>query len=225
MRIPFVDLKRQYSPIRTEIQEKLGQVMEGMQLFLGENVQALEQEFAAYCGTRFAVGVGSGTDALYVALRAAGIGPGDEVITVAHTFIATAEAIALTGAVPVLVDQAKERGFHPKTVGADKNYDTRDCVAGMRQRGVTPHVAQNTSNRSSAIDGRTTRHSGYADSQRHRKRVEEIFGWMKRVGGFRRTRYHGVDRTGLAGYLVATAYNLVRMVKLVGGVAPTVITA
>jgi IS5 family transposase len=116
--------------------------------------------------------------------------------------------------VPVLLDEAKERGFHPKTLGGDKNYDTRDCVEAMRQRKVTPHVAQNTSGRSSAIDKRTTRHPGYAVSQRLRKRVEEIFGWMKTVGGFRRTRYRGLDCTGLAGYLVATAYNLVRMAKL-----------
>ena len=74
-------------------------------------------------------------------------------------------------AVPVLLDEARERGFHPKTMGGDKNYDTRECVAAMRQRRVTPHVAQNTSGRSSAIDGRTTRHAGYALSQRARKRV------------------------------------------------------
>lgn len=116
--------------------------------------------------------------------------------------------------VPVLVDQAKERGFHPKTLGGDKGYDTGDCVADMRRRGVTPHVARNINGRSSAIDGRTTRHPGYTISQGIRKRVEEIFGWMKTVGGFRRTRYRGLDRTGLAGYLVATAYNLVRMAKL-----------
>lgn len=116
--------------------------------------------------------------------------------------------------VPAMVDEAKGRGFHPKTVGADKNYDTRDCVSSLRKRGVTPHVAQNRSGRRSAIDGRTTRHAGYALSQRLRKRVEEIFGWMKTVGGFRRTRYRGMDRTGLAGYLVATAYNLVRISRL-----------
>ena len=113
-----------------------------------------------------------------------------------------------------LVEDAKARGFHPRTMGADKNYDTRQCVAELRQLGVTPHVAQNTSGRRSAIDGRTTRHPGYSVSQRLRKRVEEIFGWMKTVGGFRQTRYRGLDRTGLAGYLVATAYNLVRLVKL-----------
>jgi len=122
-------------------------------------------------------------------------------------------------AVPVLLDQARERRFHPKTMGGDKNYDTRECVAAMRERGVTPHVAQNTSRRSSTINGRTTRHEGYVVSQRIRKRVEEIFGWMKTVGGFRRTRYKGLDRTGLAGYLVATAYNLVRMANLLMGQA------
>lgn len=129
--------------------------------------------------------------------------------------VTSATGTAERDAVPELLDQARERGFRPKTMGGDKNYDTRECVEAMRKRRVTPHVAQNTSGRSSAIDRRTTRHQGYAVSQRARKRVEEIFGWMKTVGGFRRTRYRGLDRTGLAGYLVATAYNLVRMVKLV----------
>ena len=136
-----------------------------------------------------------------------------------HGLLVDFQVTAATGtaerdAVPALLDQARERGFHPRTLAADKGYDTQGCVAAMRQRRVTPHVAQNTSGRSSAIDGRTTRHEGYRTSQRLRKRVEEIFGWMKTVGGFRRTRYHGVDRTGLAGYLVGAAYNLVRMAKL-----------
>jgi transposase len=116
--------------------------------------------------------------------------------------------------VPVLLDQAKERHFRPRTLGGDKGYDTRACVADIRERGVTPHVAQVTKGRPSTIDRRTIRHPGYAVSQRIRKRVEEIFGWMKTVGGFRRTRYRGLDRTGLAGYLVATAYNLVRLGRL-----------
>jgi transposase len=125
---------------------------------------------------------------------------------------------------PELLRQARERGFHPKTLGGDKNYDTRGCVADIRACGVTPHVAQNTSGRRSAIDGRTTRHPGYKVSQRIRKRVEEIFGWMKTVGGLRRTRFRGVERTGLAGYLVATAYNLVRLSRLEPGqrLTPTV---
>lgn len=87
--------------------------------------------------------------------------------------------------------------------------------AGRRGQGCDTHdYVADTGNRRSAIDGRTTRHPSYAVSQRIRKRVEEIFGWMKTVGGFRRTRYRGLDRTGLAGYLVATAYNLVRLVRL-----------
>jgi transposase len=118
-------------------------------------------------------------------------------------------------AVPELIEQVRERGFHPRTLGADKGYDTRACVADLRARNVTPHVTQNTSGRRSAIDGRTTRHIGYATSQRIRKRVEEIFGWMKTVGGFRRTRYIGLEKTQLAGYLVAIAYNLLRMARLV----------
>ncbi len=128
--------------------------------------------------------------------------------------ITQATGTAERDAVPTLLDGAKERYFHPKTLGADKAYDTKGCVASMRNRHVTPHVAQNQNGRRSAIDGRTTRHPGYAVSQRLRKRVEEIFGWMKTVGGFRRTRCRGVERTGLAGYLVGTAYNLVRLSRL-----------
>jgi IS5 family transposase len=122
--------------------------------------------------------------------------------------------------VPLLVDQARQRGFQVATVAGDKNYDTRQCVVELRQRGVTPHVAQNTNGRRSAIDARTTRHPGYATSQRIRKRVEEIFGWMKVVGGLRRTRFRGVERTCLAGYLVAAAYNLLRMARLAPSVTP-----
>ena len=133
---------------------------------------------------------------------------------VADFQVTEATGTAERDVVPVLLDRARERSFRPKTMGADKNYDTRECVADVRKRKVTPHVAQNTNGRKSAIDRRTTRHPGYAVSQRLRKRVEEIFGWMKTVGGFRRTRYRGLDKTGLAGYIVATAYNLVRMSKL-----------
>jgi IS5 family transposase len=129
--------------------------------------------------------------------------------------LSQATGTAERDAVPELIEQARERGFHPCTLGADKGYDTRACVADLRERKVTPHVTQNTSGRRSAIDGRTTRHVGYATSQRIRKRVEEIFGWMKTVGGFRRTRYIGLEKTQLAGYLVASAYNLVRMARLV----------
>ncbi len=104
MNIPLVDLRKQYGPLKSEIFDGMGRVLDGMQLFLGENVRALEKEFAAFCGTRFGIGVSDGTAALQIILRAMGIGPGDEVITVSHTFIATAEAIALVGAKPVFVD-------------------------------------------------------------------------------------------------------------------------
>ena len=125
--------------------------------------------------------------------------------------VSGATGTAERDAVPVMLDDARQRGFRPKTLGGDRGYDTWQCVKDMRNLGVTPHVAQRVH---SAIDGRTTRHSGYGVSQKIRKRVEEIFGWMKTVGGFRRTRYRGVERTGLAGYFVATAYNLVRMANL-----------
>jgi transposase len=100
------------------------------------------------------------------------------------------------------------------TLGADRGYDSTDFVEACRQRHVTPHVAQNTSNRRSAIDRRTARHAGHGVSQRIRKRVEEIFGWVKTIGGLRRTRYRGVARTQLAAYFVAAAYNLLRIAKL-----------
>ena len=102
--IPFVDLKAGFGPIKSEIMAALENVFAGMNLNLGPNVQSLEQEFAAYCGTKYAIGTGSGTDAIAAALMASGIKPGDEVITTAHTFFATAEAIAWAGAVPVFVD-------------------------------------------------------------------------------------------------------------------------
>ncbi len=106
------------------------------------------------------------------------------------------------------------RGVGRITLGADKNYDTRGFVAKCREMRVTPQVAQNTKGRASAIDGRTTRHPGYAISQRVRKRVEEIFGWTKTVGGGRKLRYIGVARNQLWADLTVAAYNLVRMAKL-----------
>ncbi|OGO29100.1 MAG: erythromycin biosynthesis sensory transduction protein eryC1 [Chloroflexi bacterium RBG_16_54_18] len=102
--IPMVDLRAQYEPLEAEIQSAWRDSLASMRLFLGPNVQAFEQEFAAYCGVEQAIGVGDGTSALHLALRACGVGPGDEVITVSHTFIATVEAIIQTGAVPVFVD-------------------------------------------------------------------------------------------------------------------------
>jgi len=100
------------------------------------------------------------------------------------------------------------------TLGADRAYDTRDFVAALRARGVTPHVARNDRGRRSAIDGRTTRHPGYGQSQRQRKRVEEVFGWLKTVGGGRKLRYVGRERNRAWLELTAAAYNLVRLARL-----------
>jgi len=105
-------------------------------------------------------------------------------------------------------------GGHPVTLGADKNYDTKDFVAEARNVGATPHVAQNNKGRRSAIDGRTTRHAGYEVSQRKRKRIEEIFGWMKTVGGMRKLRHRGLELVGWMFTLGAAAFNLVRIRNL-----------
>jgi transposase len=102
-----------------------------------------------------------------------------------------------------------------RTVGADRAFDNARFVTGARMLGATPHVAQNTARPGgSAIDERTTSHAGYAVSLRWRMRIEEIFGWMKTVGGFRRTRFRGIAKTQLSAYLVAAAYNLIRMARL-----------
>ena len=107
----------------------------------------------------------------------------------------------------------RQAGRHRATLGADKGYDTRDFVAAVRALNVTPHVAQTTGRRS-AIDRRTTRHPGYAASQRVRKRIEEGFGWIKTTGGFRKTRHRGTDRVGWLFTLTAAACNLIRLPKL-----------
>jgi IS5 family transposase len=99
------------------------------------------------------------------------------------------------------------------TVGADRGYDTADFVEDCRGLGVSPHVAQHTNRRRSAVDQRTTRHPGYSASQRVRKRIESIFGWMKTTAGFARTRVRGIARTQLAAQFVGAAYNLVRLAR------------
>jgi IS5 family transposase len=101
------------------------------------------------------------------------------------------------------------------TVAADKGYDTRDFVKEMRGMNVTPHVAQNHKRSGgSAIDGRTTRHAGYDISQKKRKRIEEVFGWLKTVGMLRKTRHRGLFKVGWVFTFAAAAYNLVRMRNL-----------
>ena len=108
------------------------------------------------------------------------------------------------------------QGTHPITVAGDKAFDTRACVADLRAMAATPHVAQYaaTPQRGSAIDGRTTRHPGYAISQRKRKLVEQAFGWMKTVGGLRKLRHRGGERVQWIFTFTAAAYNIVRMRRL-----------
>ena len=106
-------------------------------------------------------------------------------------------------------------GGRRATLGGDKKYDTRAFVDSLRSLNITPHVAQNTTNRKSAIDRRTTRHPGYAVSMKKRKRVEEIFGWLKTVALMRKTRYRGREKVDWMFTLAAAAYNLTRMRHLV----------
>ncbi len=127
----------------------------------------------------------------------------------AHLTEANGTAERTTG-LEMIDDNAKPGS----TVGGDKNYDTADFVAGCRKRGCTPHVSQNNTNRRSAIDGRTTRHPGHRISTIKRKQIEEAFGWMKTVGGLRKTRHRGRALVEWFFVLTATAYNLIRIPKL-----------
>lgn len=117
IKVPFVDLKAQYETIKTEIQSAIAKVLEKGDFILGEELKLFEEEFANYCGVKYCVGVASGTEALWLALLALGIKEGDEVITAANTFIATALAITMAGAKPVLVDiDPKTYNINPKLI-------------------------------------------------------------------------------------------------------------
>lgn len=134
-----------------------------------------------------------------------------------HGLAVRAQATAATGtaepetAEDGLEELGKERR---RTVAGDKAYDTKDFVDAMRDLNITPHVAQNTRGRQSAIDARTTRHPGYEISQRFRKRVEEIFGWLKTVGLMRKLRHRGTDRVDWMFVFACAIYNLVRLRNL-----------
>lgn len=113
----------------------------------------------------------------------------------------------------MLSRQARKR-VRPTTLGADKGYHIKDFVAHLRKKNIAPHIAQIEGRNTPGLDARTTRHAGYAISQRKRKRVEEIFGWMKAYGGLRRTMARGLARVRIHAYIVAAAYNLLRMSRL-----------
>ena len=134
-------------------------------------------------------------------------------ITVHNPIVRDERTVALAQ-----VDAHREvYGARVTTLGADKAYHQKRFVAGCRERSVSPHVACKTGVEVAGLDARTTRGSGYRISQKIRKRVEEIFGWMKTVGGLRKTRYRGVERTQAWAYFVAGAYNLLRMARLTLG--------
>lgn len=118
----------------------------------------------------------------------------------------------------LLERERTRRGRGRMSLGADKGYDTKDFVAGVRELGVTPHVARKK--RASAIDGRTTRHPGYAVSLRRRKRIEEGYGWMKDIGGLRKLRHRGKAKVAAIFTFSCAAYNLVRMRSLLAEPAP-----
>lgn len=136
-----------------------------------------------------------------------------------HGLVLAARATPATGTAER--DAALEMSAHLSrstrvTVGADKSYDTRDFIFQLRQMDITPHVAQHTQGRASAIDGRTTHHPGYALSQRKRKRVEEIFGWLKTIGLMHKTRHRGEPKVNWMFIFATAIYNLVRLRNLAG---------
>jgi len=113
-----------------------------------------------------------------------------------------------------LLTRARRRKIHPKTLGADKGYHVKDFVQHLHEHGIKPHIARIDGRKTPGLDGRTSCTEGYKISQRKRKRVEDIFGWLKTVGGMRKTRFIGEARTQIAAYLSAAAYNLLRIAKL-----------
>ena len=140
-----------------------------------------------------------------------------------HGLVVAATLTQATGTAEREAALALVDGLNPKgriTLGADKAYDVKGFVGDLRDRKVTPHITRDNhltktgKRRTSAIDGRTTRHPGYAVSLRIRKRIEEVFGWAKTVGGLRKTRHRGTARVGWVFTLTAAAYNLVRLPKL-----------
>jgi transposase len=120
-----------------------------------------------------------------------------------------------------LLRRQARRGVRPQTLGADKGYHCRAFVRALRRRRIRPHVAQVRGRRTPGLDGRTTRHQGYLLSQRLRKRVEEIFGWWKTIGGLATSRFRGVQRTEQAAHWIGAAYNLLRMSRLLTSQAVT----
>jgi IS5 family transposase len=122
-----------------------------------------------------------------------------------------------TEAAKEMLARQRRKRVRPTSLGGDKGYHTKDFVAHLRKHKIAPHIAQIEGRSTPGLDRRTTRHASYAVSQRKRKRVEEIFGWMKAYGGLRRTLVRGLARVQMHAYLVGAAYNLLRMSRLSPG--------
>jgi len=137
---------------------------------------------------------------------------------VVDTCVTTATGTAEVQAAQAMVGRRRSRKTGRRTLGADKGYDSRGFVQGMRDLSITPHVAQNNLGRRSAIDGRTTCREGYGVSQKKRKLVEQVFGWLKTIGPLRKTKLRGVARVGWMFAFSAAVYNLLRISNLVAGV-------
>ena len=128
------------------------------------------------------------------------------------TMVTLADGTAERDAAVLMASQIA--GVKQVTLGGDKNYDTQELVRDLREMKVTPHVAQNNTNRRSAIDGRTTQHAGYAISQKKRKRIEESFGWMKTIGMLKKVKLRGLEKVSWLFTFVAAVYNLYRLQRL-----------
>jgi len=128
------------------------------------------------------------------------------------TMVTLADGTAERDAALLLASQIS--GVKQVTLGGDKNYDTQELVRDLREMKVTPHVAQNNTNRRSAIDGRTTQHAGYGISQKRRKRIEESFGWMKTIGMLKKVKLRGLEKVSWLFTFVAAVYNLYRLQRL-----------
>jgi transposase len=129
-----------------------------------------------------------------------------------NTMVTLADGTAERDAAVLMASQIA--GVKQVTLGGDKNYDTQELVRDLREMKVTPHVAQNNTNRRSAINGRTTQHAGYAISQKKRKRIEESFGWMKTIGMLKKVKLRGLEKVSWLFTFVAAVYNLYRLQRL-----------
>ena len=129
-------------------------------------------------------------------------------------FAITDATLAEPKAADPMLDRRRRARGGMRTLGADKGYHNKGFVARLRNKNIAPHIARIEERRTPGLDARTTRHEGYRISQRKRKRIEEIFGWMKAVGGLRKSRFVGIVKTQLAAYMVGAAYNLLRMARL-----------